>query len=119
MVHVDVVSQPDNDPHVAVELLELKENDALMTSIESEGLIGWLKVKSSHPLLFEKVIPYLLGFPTTWLIEAGFSAANDVLTKKRNLLQIKQRGDIRLKLNQGLNVELDKLIRGHQPQCSY
>ena len=35
--------------------------------IEREGLIGWLKVKSSHPLLFEKDVSFLLGFPTTWL----------------------------------------------------
>ena len=54
---------------------------------------------------------FLLGFPTTWLIEAGFSAANDVLTKKHNLLQIEEREDLlRLKLNQDLEDQHDKLI---------
>ena len=44
------------------------------------------------------------------MVEAEFSEANDVLTNKRNLLQIAKRGDLRLKLNQGLEVQLDKLI---------
>ena len=63
-------------------------------------------------IVFEKVIPFLLGFPTTWLVTwlAGFSAVNDLLTKKRHQLQIEKRGDLRLILNQGLAVQLDKLI---------
>ena len=66
-----------------------------MENIERNGLIGWLSVGSFYPLLFEKVVPFLLGFPTTWLVEAGFSAVNDLLTKKRHQLQIKKRGDLR------------------------
>ena len=41
----------------------------------------------------------------------------EVLTKKRNLLQTEKRGNLRLKLNQGL--KLDKLIDKHQEQCSH
>ena len=36
VVYVNIFSQQDIDSNVAVELLELKENDALMTSVESE-----------------------------------------------------------------------------------
>ena len=85
-----------------------------MANIERNGLIGWLSVGSFYPLLFEKVIPFLLGFPTTWLVEAGFSAVNDLLTKKRSQLQIEKRGELRLRLNQGLAVQLDKLIKRHK-----
>ena len=67
--------------------------------------------RSFYPLLFEKVVPFLLGFPTTWLVKAGFSAVNDLLTKK---LQIEKRGDLRLRLNQGLAMQLDKLINRHK-----
>ena len=114
MAHFDVLSEENIDPIIAGELLELKENKALMANIERNGLIGWLSVGSYYPLLFEKVIPFLLGFPTTWLFEAGFSAVNDLLTKKRHQLQIEKRGDLRLRLNQGLAVQLDKLINRHK-----
>ena len=80
IVHVDVLSEQNI---VVVEFLELKENKVLMGTIEKERLIGWLKVKSSHPLLFENVVLFLLGFPTA--LEIRFSAANDVLTKKYDL----------------------------------
>ena len=71
-------------------------------------------VGSTYPLLFEKVVPILLCFPTTWLGEAGFSAVNDLFTKKRHQLQIEKRGDLCLRLNQGLQIQLDKLIDRHK-----
>ena len=97
--HFDVLSEEDIDPIIAGELLELKENKALMANIERNGLIGWLSVGSFYPLLFEKAVPFLLGFPTTWLVEAGFSAVNDLLPKKRHQLQIEKRGDLLLGCN--------------------
>ena len=116
MAHFDVLSEEDIDPIIAGELLELKENKALMVNIERNGLIGWLSVGSLYPLLFEKVVPFLLGFPATWLVTwlAGFFAINDLLTKKRHQFQIEKRGDLRLRLNQGLAVQLDKLINRHK-----
>ena len=110
MAHFDVLSEEDIDTIIAGELLELKGDKILMTSIEKNGLIGWLKVGSSYPLLFEKVVPYLFGFPTTWLVDAEFSAANDLFTKKPHQLPIEKRGNLRLRLNQGLQIQLDKLI---------
>jgi len=119
IAHFDVLSEEGIDPTIAGELLELKENKVLMTNIERDGLNGWLKVGSIHPLLFEKVVPFLLGFPTTWLVETGFSATNDLLTKKRNQLRTEKRGDLRMRLNQGLKIQLDKLIDRHQEQFSH
>ena len=95
MAHFDILSEKDFDPIIAGKLLELKENKALMVNIERNGLIKWLSVGSFYPLLFEKVVPFLLGFRTTWLVEARFSAVNDLLTKKRHQLQIEKRGDLR------------------------
>ena len=114
MAHFDVLSEEDIDTIIAVELFELKENKALMEKIEKNGLVGWLSVGVFYPLLFEKVVPFLLGFPTTWLIEARFSSINDLLTKKRHQLQIEKRGDLHLRLNQDLAVQLDKLINRHK-----
>ena len=90
MAHFEVLSEEDIDPVIAGELLELKENKALMANIERNGLIGWLSVGSLYPLLFEKVVPFLLGFPTTWLVETGFFAVNDLLTKKCHQFKLKR-----------------------------
>ena len=65
MAHFDVSSEEDIDPIIAGELLELNEDKVLMANIERNGLIGWLKVGSFYPLLFEKVVTFFLGFPTT------------------------------------------------------
>ena len=47
MAHFDVLSEKDIDSIIAGELLELKENKALMVNIERNGLIGWLSVGHS------------------------------------------------------------------------
>ena len=64
MAHFDVLNEEDIDRIVAGELFELKENKTLMTNIERNGLIGWLSVGSFYLLLFETVVPFLLGFLT-------------------------------------------------------
>ena len=98
MAHFDVLNEEDINSIIAGELLKLKENKALMANIERYDLIGWLSIGSFYSLLFEKVVPFLLGFPTIWLVEAGFSAVNDLLTKKRHQLQIEKK-DLCLRLN--------------------
>ena len=40
----------------------------------------------------------LLPFPTTYLVECAFSAVTDILTKKRETLDICKHGDLRAKL---------------------
>ena len=40
MAYFDVLSEEDIDPIIADELLELKENKALMVNNERNGLIG-------------------------------------------------------------------------------
>lgn len=49
--------------------------------IETEEMNGLLDIKSFHPLHFENVVPFLLDFPTIWLVDTGFSATNYLTTK--------------------------------------
>ena len=48
--------------------------------------LGIPKEKFSSPIHFEKVVPFLFGFPTNLLVDSDFSVANDVIRKKCNLL---------------------------------
>ena len=53
----------------------------------------WLDnhVKSQYPLTHSTALKLLLPFPTTYLVESGFSVVTDLLTKKRNRLEIENR----------------------------
>ena len=102
MVHFDVLSEQDIDPIIAVELSELKENKVLMVRIKRERLIGWLKVKSSHSLLFEKVDPFSFSPPPDWLRQ---DFLQQMIYSQCNLQQIEKRGDLHLKMNQSLEVQ--------------
>lgn len=71
----------------------------------------YFKKQIIHTLLFEKIVPFLIGFPATWLVVARFYAVKDVLTNKCHLLQIEKRGDLRPQLNQSLEVQLHLIDR--------
>ena len=59
----------------------------------------------------------LMTFPNLYLVEAGLSAANQILTKKKNGLRISERGDIRLMLTK-IEPNILDLISKHQLQGS-
>jgi hypothetical protein len=60
----------------------------------------------------------LLSFPSTYLVEKGFSVVVQILTKQRNRLDICNKGDLRLALT---NIEPDiaTLATTHQAQDNH
>ena len=61
---------------------------------------------------------YIIAFPSTYLVECGFSCVNQLLTKYRNRLDIVKRGDLRLALS-NLEPDIKKLASQHQAQGSH
>ena len=59
----------------------------------------------------------LITFPTLYLVQAGNSAVNHILTNKTNALKASERGDIRLMLTK-IEPEIRDLISNDQPQRS-
>ena len=59
-----------------------------------------------------------VGFPSSYLVEKGFSAVISLLTKQRNRLEISTKGDLRLLLTQ-LEPDVVKLAKSHQSQGSH
>ena len=80
----------------------------------------WIKkeIREVYPQLWESVKLLLIAFPTSYLVEKGFSTVIQLLTKQRNRLDIGARGDLRLCLS---NIEPDiaKILRKHQAQGSH
>ncbi|XP_076045804.1 zinc finger MYM-type protein 6-like [Oratosquilla oratoria] len=75
-------------------------------------------VYEKYPLLWKEVKLLLLAFPTSYLVETGFSRVMHLLSKTRNRLDIEKRGDLRLSLT-SLEPNIDKLAALHQSQGSH
>ena len=80
----------------------------------------WLQTKNilSMPLLWQRTKLLILAFPTSYLVEKGFSAVMRLHTKQRNRLQITKSGDLRLMLTK-LEPDVAKLAAEHQCQGSH
>ena len=53
---------------------------------------------AEYPVLSGEAEPFLLAFPSLYMVQAGFIHANVVLTKQRNIMNLEERGDLRLKI---------------------
>ena len=62
-------------------LLDLTENVKLR-KVDKEGVIAYISIKDSHPDISKHVEASIISFPTTWVVESGFSAALDVFSGK-------------------------------------
>ena len=93
------------------ELTEVSEQLSEETRKKCEYLI---KLREN---LDSRLVKMLLYFPSSCLVECGFSAINKILTKERNKIDISIRGDNRLKLT-NLKPNVEGLVPKHQPQGS-
>uniref|UniRef100_A0A5S6QTX4 HAT C-terminal dimerisation domain-containing protein n=1 Tax=Trichuris muris TaxID=70415 RepID=A0A5S6QTX4_TRIMR len=99
------------------ELLELQVNEELKPKFKLGYRTFWLQrdISRLYPRLRPIVRNLLISFPSSYLVGRGFSVVADLLTKKRNKLQIANHGDLRLWLTSiEQNVEKLLLQRGFQ-----
>lgn len=82
------------------ELAELQCDQSMETMFESKGVLGWLNesIRSSYLKTSCRAADVLIHFPSSYLVECGFSVVNNLVSDKRNRLEITKRGDLRLKL---------------------
>ena len=77
----------------------------------------WCNVADKYPELWEKAMMMIISFPTSYLVEKGFSAVMELLSKKRNRLDICGRGDLRLFFSK-FTQDVNSIVSGHQAQPS-
>lgn len=79
------------------ELAELQCDQSMETMFKSKGVLGWLdeSIRSSYPRSSSQAANLLIHFPSSYLAECGFSAVNNLMSDKRNRLEITKRGDLR------------------------
>ena len=97
------------------ELLTLQNYCELKPKFSISYQHFWLQkdIAIHYPALWEKVKILLIAFPTSYLVERGFSAVAQLLGKQRQSLDIVKRGDLRLNLT-NIEPDLDKIISQHQ-----
>ncbi|CAH2108909.1 unnamed protein product [Euphydryas editha] len=102
------------------ELAELQNDESVKTLFNIKGAMAWLceETETKYPNATKYARKLLQPFPSSYLAECGFSAVNDLLIKKRNRLDITQRGDLRLKLSK-LEPNIKSLCSKHQAQGSH
>ena len=77
----------------------------------------WQRVskRNKFPNMWKVAKLLTLAFPTSYLVERGFSAVMQLMTKQRNRLDISQNGDLRLLLTE-MKPHVKKLIDEHHIQ---
>ena len=77
-----------------------------------------INIMQKYVKLYEIAQPFMLTFPSSYMVEAGFSHVNSTLTKYRNKLNVEFRGDLRLKLT-NFEPNIANLAKKHQAQPSH
>ncbi|CAH1971884.1 unnamed protein product [Acanthoscelides obtectus] len=102
------------------ELTELSTNEELKVQFKNGYQQFWLQnnIPVTYPVLWNIARKFLISFSSSYLVERGFSAVTNLLTKKRNRLDIISRGDLRLTLTK-LTPNVDNLLLKHQVHPSH
>nr|CAD7430141.1 unnamed protein product [Timema monikensis] len=113
----EAVDKLDNS--LQTEFLDLKYDCEAKIIFKQSGYeLGWVKIMDTYPQLWGKTEPLLISFPSTYLVEKGFSSVVQLLTKQRNELYICLKGDLRLNLT-NIKPDIQALTEIHQAQGSH
>ena len=109
----------DIDLRLQEEMVTLQNNVESRACFLSSGYENlWVAQREQYPELWKVVELLIIAFPTSYLVERGFSAVLQLLTKQCNRLDIVKRGDLRLLLTD-IQPKIDELVRAHQAQPSH
>ncbi|KAG0434300.1 SCAN domain-containing protein 3 [Dictyocoela muelleri] len=102
------------------EMMDLRNDFELKYKIKRGYQNFWLQkpISEKYPEIWKIVEKLILAFPSSYLVERGFSAVMNLLTKKRNRLQIIERGYLRLMLTK-IQPRIKYLLETHQIHPSH
>ena len=106
------VDPADVKESIQEDLIDLQCNESAKGKFRQGLQLFWCseEVQTRFPRLWNEVKLFFIAFPTSYLVEVGFSKVAHLLTRSRNRLQIDRRGDLRLSLT-SFSPELEKLVK--------
>ncbi|KAG0435168.1 SCAN domain-containing protein 3 [Dictyocoela muelleri] len=99
-------------------LMDLQNDLTAKKCFENEKYNSGFKNKMTekYPLLWEETKLFYIAFPSSYLVETGYSRVyNDLITHKRNRLDLTKRGNFRLGLSK-IEPNLKKFILKLNPR---
>ncbi|KAM3833924.1 zinc finger BED domain-containing protein 5-like [Diretmus argenteus] len=106
------------EPSIQEHLIDIQSDDEAKAIFRTSGWGSmWITYAQRYPALWEKTRLIILAFPTTYLVEQGFSQVLHMQSKYRNRLDLAS-GALRLKLT-SLQPAVKKLAENHQAQGSH
>uniref|UniRef100_UPI00358DDE38 SCAN domain-containing protein 3-like n=1 Tax=Myxine glutinosa TaxID=7769 RepID=UPI00358DDE38 len=100
------------------EIINLHNDEATARFSQHEYGKFWILERGEYPAMWTEAELLLMAFPTSYLVERGFSAVMVLLTKYRNRLDITKRGDLRLFLTE-MEPNVRNLAASHQAHPSH
>lgn len=111
----------DVDWSIEKELIDLRNDFELKPTFKQHAYQEfWLQstISQKFPALWGKAKHFFIAFPTSYLVERGFSVVSQILSKSRNRLDIVERGDLRLRLT-AMKPNIEELSAKHQIHPSH
>ncbi|XP_056636253.1 SCAN domain-containing protein 3-like [Diorhabda sublineata] len=110
----------ETDISLQEELIGISTNEELKVEFIKGYQQFWLQkdIPATYPGVWNIMRKFLIAFPSSYLVERGFSAVTNLITKKRNKLDIVNRGDLRLNVTK-LKPNVDNLLLKHQVHPSH
>ncbi|XP_068234218.1 SCAN domain-containing protein 3-like [Palaemon carinicauda] len=90
------VNVADIDISLQEPLIELQSEEIIRAKFKDGKYNVWKTndVATKYPLLWDRAQIYVIPFPTSYLVESGFSRVSQLLSKACNRLDIARRGDL-------------------------
>ncbi|XP_068200436.1 zinc finger BED domain-containing protein 5-like [Palaemon carinicauda] len=95
--------------HMSVDL----EARSLYKSNSTRSFWTNVNIVNKYPKLFEKVLPFLLAFPSSCIIDESFIQVNTLQTREGSKMNIEQCGELRLKFT-NLTPNINAILKQHQ-----
>ena len=119
---IDPFIEPSTEvpTHLEEKLVSLQNDEDLKPKFKTSYQAFWMQtvIPKHYQTLWKDIKLFFIAFPTSYLVERGFSIVSRLLTKQRNKLNITERGDLRLLLT-NLHPDVDSLIAMHQAHPSH
>uniref|UniRef100_A0A5S6Q6W4 HAT C-terminal dimerisation domain-containing protein n=1 Tax=Trichuris muris TaxID=70415 RepID=A0A5S6Q6W4_TRIMR len=95
-----IVNSCNVDIYLQEELIDLQSNEEIKARMKRSYEYFWLheKIPAPYPALWAAMKRLLIAIASSSVVERGFSVVTDLVTKKRNRLEVVNRGDLRLRV---------------------
>lgn len=101
------------------EIIDLQNDVEAQVHFQQLGYeVFWPKMQTKYFQLWKEIKLLFIAFPSSYLVEKGFSQVSELLTKQRNKLNISKRGDLRLRMT-SIEPDIENLSKSHQAQGSH